>query len=74
MTPTAEASGPHDFAVRISAVRQKRRRVHRIPLRVRDDRERPFVRRDGEGYTLICGFWKTEYFCKRGWTNGKMGP
>jgi hypothetical protein len=25
------ASGPHDFAVRFSAVRQKRLRVHRIP-------------------------------------------
>jgi hypothetical protein len=25
------ASGPHDFAVRISAVRQKRLGVHRIP-------------------------------------------
>jgi hypothetical protein len=25
------ASGPHDFAVRVSAVRQKRLRVHRIP-------------------------------------------
>ena len=25
------ASGPHDFAVRVSAIRQRRRRVHRIP-------------------------------------------
>jgi hypothetical protein len=25
------ASGPHDFAVRISAIRQRRIRVHRIP-------------------------------------------
>jgi hypothetical protein len=25
------ASGPHDFAVRFGAIRQKRRRVHRIP-------------------------------------------
>src|ERR1700733_7621801 len=33
--------GPHDFSVRISAVRQKRIRVHRIPPRVRDDREPP---------------------------------
>ena len=38
------ASGPHDFAVRFSAVRQKRIRVHRIPPRVRDDREPPLVR------------------------------
>jgi hypothetical protein len=28
------ASGPHDFAVRFSAVRQKHLRVHRIPPRV----------------------------------------
>jgi len=26
-----EASGPYDFTVRISAVRQKRIRIHRIP-------------------------------------------
>ena len=25
------ASGPHDFIVRVSAIRQKRIRVHRIP-------------------------------------------
>jgi hypothetical protein len=35
------ASGPHDFAVRVSAVRYRRIRVHRIPPRVRDDREPP---------------------------------
>jgi hypothetical protein len=33
-----EASGPHDLAVRFSAVRRQRCRVHRIPPRVRDDR------------------------------------
>jgi hypothetical protein len=37
------ASGPHDFAVRFSAVRQERLHVHRIPLHVRDDRETPLV-------------------------------
>jgi hypothetical protein len=31
LTPTIEASEPHDFAVRLSASRQKRIRVHRIP-------------------------------------------
>jgi hypothetical protein len=35
------APGPHDFAVRVRLARQARRRVHRIPLRVRDDRETP---------------------------------
>ena len=39
------ASGPHDFAVRLSAVRQERIRVHRIPPHVRDDRETPLARR-----------------------------
>src|SRR4051795_7455675 len=45
---SVEASGPHDFAVRVqhrsSAVPNS---VHRIPSRVRDDRERPSVGRDG---------------------------
>src|SRR5207248_5790519 len=36
-----EASGPHDFTVRVSTVRQRCLRVHRIPSRVRDDREPP---------------------------------
>jgi hypothetical protein len=34
-------SGPHVFAVRLSAVRQERLSVHRIPSRVRDDRDTP---------------------------------
>src|SRR6202521_1961222 len=40
------ASGPHDFAVRIRAIRQERCRVHRIPSHARDDRETP-LERDG---------------------------
>jgi hypothetical protein len=35
------ASGPHDFAVRVRAIRQRRTRVHRIQPRVRDDRDTP---------------------------------
>jgi hypothetical protein len=50
-----EASEPHDFAVRLSAVRQEHVRVHRIPSRVRDDRERPLVGRDGAGYGFDLG-------------------
>src|ERR1700744_3514309 len=38
---SVEASEPHDFAVRSSAVRQRHRHVHRIPPHVRDDRETP---------------------------------
>jgi hypothetical protein len=34
-------SGPHDFAVRVSTVRQWHISVHRIPSRVRDDRDTP---------------------------------
>jgi hypothetical protein len=38
------ASGPHDFAVRyISALVSRTISVHRIPPRVRDDRERPSI-------------------------------
>jgi hypothetical protein len=36
-----EASGPHDLAVRFSAARRRHLHVHRIPPRVRDDREPP---------------------------------
>ena len=35
------ASGPHDFAVRFSAVRRQHLRVHRNPPNVRDDGQRP---------------------------------
>jgi hypothetical protein len=37
-------SEPHDFAVRLSAVRQWHIHVHRISTHVRDDRERPSCR------------------------------
>jgi hypothetical protein len=40
---SVEASGPHVFAVRVSAVRYRHIDVHRIPLRVRDDREPPLM-------------------------------
>ena len=38
-----EASEPHDFVVRVRAVRQQHISVHRIPPRVRDDREPPLL-------------------------------
>ena len=44
------ASGPHAFSVRLSAVRQKRIRVHRILSRVRDDLEPPLC---GTGRQII---------------------
>jgi hypothetical protein len=43
-----EASGPHAFTVRFRTLRQWCIHVHRIPLRVRDDREPPLWKeRDG---------------------------
>jgi hypothetical protein len=79
------ASGPHDFAVRISAVRllagcsltgnppcnafaRRRCRVHRIPLRVRDDREPPLWEQDGRAIEVILATAEAKYFCERGWT------
>ena len=63
------ASGPHVFAVRFHAVRYRRIRVHRIPPRVRDDREPPLC---GTGHSLIFISEKQKYFCKEGWTGRKQ--
>jgi hypothetical protein len=41
LNASVEASGPHDFAVRFCAIRQRRINVYRIPPRVRDDRDTP---------------------------------
>jgi hypothetical protein len=62
------ASGPHDFAVRAGAIRQRRIRVHRIPCPTSVTiAKRPFcLGRDSEGYRLICVFGKSEYFFQRG--------
>src|SRR3954453_14835600 len=69
------ASGPHGFAVRIrccSSTRCSRAQhccVHRIPSRVRDDRDTPLL--GDETARNIEVFWvkqKTEYFCGHGWT------
>ena len=49
------ASGPHDFAVRIRAVRQRHIRVHRIPSRACDDRETPLV--SGRDQIAILLIW-----------------
>src|SRR4051794_12911168 len=61
---SVEASGPHDFAVRVqhrsSAVLNS---VHRIPPRVRDDRERPLVGRDGTIRKVFCLGEEPIYFC-----------
>src|SRR5438309_5450840 len=43
--------------------------VHRIPPRVRDDRDTPLEWDETmRVIKVICRFGKPEYFCKRGWT------
>ena len=49
------ASGPHDFTVRIRAVRQRHIHVHRIPSRACDDRETPLV--PGRDQIAILLIW-----------------
>src|SRR5258706_1735897 len=44
----------HDLTVRFSAIRQRRRRVHRIPPRVDDVAQRPSEGRDSIAIVLIC--------------------
>jgi hypothetical protein len=69
---SVEASEPHDFAVRLRAVRQRHISVHRIPPRVRDDRERPCMGRDGGAYEVICAKRERKCFCNEGWTEKSL--
>jgi hypothetical protein len=64
---SVEASGPHDFAVREARAFVFRAAcVHRIPPRVRDDRETPLIR-DGTCSLYYCfyQFEKRNIFGKR---------
>ena len=65
-----EASGPHDFAVRFSAVRQERCRVHRIPHPTSVTIAKRPSMWDGmaSDIDLICPIGERKSFCKRGWT------
>src|SRR3954454_23284716 len=66
---SVEASGPHDFAVRVQHRSSKvPNSVHRIPSRVRDDRERPSVGRDSAIRKVFCLWGETKYFREQGWT------
>jgi hypothetical protein len=48
---------------------RRRRRVHRIPPRVRDDRDTPLLSsRDSQEKPLIWGQDKAEYICRANWT------
>jgi hypothetical protein len=63
------ASGPHDFSVRFSTVRYRRFHVHRIPSRVRDDREPPLMWDGMAGVMeVIWGKREGKYFCGQDWT------
>ena len=63
------ASGPHDFAVRVSAARlaSPKRPLHPAP-NVRDDAYAPLSGRDGSTHEVICVRRKRKYFCRRDWT------
>jgi hypothetical protein len=66
---SVEASGPHDFAVRISAIRQRRyqRPPHPVPTSV-TIAKRPSVGRDVRIIVLIWGSREKEYFFGEDWT------
>jgi hypothetical protein len=61
------ASGPHDFAVRVSAIRQRRRPrpPHPAP-NVRDVRNAPLSGRDGGGYRSDLGWRQRGIFLRNG--------
>ena len=73
LNASAEASGPHDFAVRkTDALVSSTARVHRIPPRVRDDRDTPLrVGRDMDDKPVIWVCSKSNYFCGEDWTGVK---
>jgi hypothetical protein len=68
LTPASRRQDHTTSPSAFSTVRQRRVRIHRIPPRVRDDRERPLVRRDGAIRTVFCLEYKRIYFCGWGWT------
>ena len=72
---SVEASGPHDFAVRVSTIRQERYpRPSHPALHVRDDRETPPLVEAGrrELVKMICPTGKAENFSCGIWTNDRQ--
>ena len=71
-TTLAPASGRQDHTTSPSAPAPlvlRRQNVHRIPPRVRDDRDTPLLsRRDGANIRLIWVSEKAKYFFRGGWT------
>src|ERR1700720_2263534 len=70
------ASGHQDHATSPSAsraIRQRHISVHRIPPRVRDDREPPLFRDEtAQVLRLIWANREAEYFCAKGWTGSPL--
>jgi hypothetical protein len=64
---SVETSEPHAFAVRFSTVRYRHIRVHRIPPRVRDDREPPLRWDETAGINEVIWVGREEeIFLRRG--------
>jgi hypothetical protein len=70
------ASGRQDHTASPSATAAfviRRHRVHRIPPRVRDDREPPLSSGEtGGAIEMICPTGEAKYFCKQGWTANSL--
>jgi hypothetical protein len=65
-----EASGPHDFAVRVTRHSSKARSTSTAsPPHVRDDRERPSEWDGMTNHSSIYDSEKQKYFFERGWTS-----
>src|SRR6266702_495038 len=60
------ASGPHDFAVRVRAVRQRHIGVHRIPSRAYDDsRNAPRIGTGRNRYIADLASWSSDISVNR---------
>src|SRR3954454_16731568 len=68
LTPASRRQDHTTSPSAFSTVRQRCVRVHRIPPRVRDDRERPSVERDGAIRKVFCLYKERKYFCDWCWT------
>jgi hypothetical protein len=73
------APEPHDFAVRSSIIRPRKKLRLTLPRpshpepNVRDDRDTPLLRAGtAETVNLIWGKREAEYFCAKGWTGFRM--
>ena len=69
MTPASRRQNHTTSPSASSALVSSTARVHRIPPRVRDDRDTPLEWDEtARGVKVIWFFGKSEYFFKRGWT------